>query len=104
MPAVFELMSTDDVARDIGANIRMSRIALGLRQEDLAVESGASLQAIKNLEAGKNVALQTFLKVARALRFDRGVWESSKPKPTTLDEIERIEHARQGAARVRTKA
>jgi transcriptional regulator with XRE-family HTH domain len=96
-------MSPPELASDIGRNLRLARAARGLRQEDLAQASGASLQAIKNLEGGGKVELITFLKVAQALNLARGVWESCQPQPQTLDEIERIEAARADTSRVRPR-
>ena len=100
MNPIFELMDLPDLAEDIGQNIKLARAAKGWRQEDLSHASGASLQAIKNLERGGNVELITFLRVTRALGMGRAVWEVCKPTPQTLDELERVEHARAESARV----
>jgi transcriptional regulator with XRE-family HTH domain len=97
----FELLDLQGLAQDIGQNIKLARAAKGWRQEDLAKVSGASLQAVKNLEGGGNVELKTFLRAAKALGLGRAVWEGCKPMPQTLDELERLEHARAGNARVR---
>jgi len=96
-------MTPDELASKLGKNLKLVRAARGLRQEDLAKVSGASLQAIKNLEGGGKVELITFLKVAQALDLVRGVWESCQPQPQTLDEIERIEAARSDPSRVRQR-
>ena len=103
MKAHFELMDFAELAEDIGQNIKLARAAKGWRQEDLSKASGASLQAIKNLEVGGNVELMTFLKAAKALGVGRAVWEGCKPVPQTLDELERMERARTDATRVRLK-
>ena len=100
---ICELMSAPELASGIGKNLRLARAARGLRQEDLALASGASVQAIKNLEGGGKVELITFLKVVQALNLTRGVWESCQPQAQTLDEIERIEAARATASRVRAR-
>jgi transcriptional regulator with XRE-family HTH domain len=100
---VFELLDIAELAQDIGRNLRLARAARGWRQEDLARACGASLQAIKNLEGGGNVEFMTFLKATKALGMCRAVWEGCKPAPQTLDELERMEHARVGSARVRPK-
>lgn len=101
MQPIFELMDLAELADDIGRNFKLARAARGWRQEDLSKSSGASLQAIKNLEGGGNVEFRTFLKVAKALGMGRAVWEGCKPVPQSLDELERIEHARGDSARVR---
>ena len=100
---IFELMDLPDLAVDIGQNIKLARAAKSWRQEDLSKVSGASLQAIKNLEGGGNVELVTFLRVTKALGMGRAVWEGCKPVPQTLNELERVEHARSESARVRHK-
>lgn len=103
MKPIFELMDFPEMALDIGQNIKLARAAKGWRQEDLSTASGASLQSIKNLEGGVNVEFMTFLKVATALGMGRSLWEACKPVPQTLDELDRIEHARSNGARVRLK-
>jgi transcriptional regulator with XRE-family HTH domain len=98
---VYELMSIENIAADIGQSFRLARASLCLRQEDLAKLSGASLQAIKNLEGGGKVELMTFLRVAKALNIDKEIWKVCQPKPNTLDELQRIESARPSNSRVR---
>ena len=99
---VFELLSPTEIASQIGKNLRLTRIAQNIRQEDLVKISGASLQAIKNLEGGGNVELITFIRVSKALGLDLGIWEACQPKPQTLAEIERIEIARTQSSRIRS--
>lgn len=98
------LASPFELAEEIGKNLRLARAAQGLRQEDLAERSQASLQAIKNLENGGKVELVTFLRVAKALGMIENILESCQPAPRSLDEIERIESARVGSFRVRHKS
>ena len=101
MKPVFELLDFSEIVTDIGRNMKLARAAKKWRQEDLSKASGASLQSIKNLEGGVNVEFMTFLKVAKALGMGRALWEACKPVPQTLDELDRIEHARSDGARVR---
>lgn len=98
---IYELADPAELAAEIGKSLRLARAVRGLRQEDLANKSGASLQAIKNLEGGGKVDLVTFLRVASALGLAREVLEICQPKPSTLDEIDRVEAARPEASRVR---
>lgn len=100
---IVALASPDEIAEDIGKNLRLARAAQGLRQEDLAERSQASLQAIKNLENGGKVELVTFLRVAKALGMIESILESCQPAPKSLDEIERIEAARLETSRVRSR-
>jgi transcriptional regulator with XRE-family HTH domain len=103
MRAIFELMDFPEMASDIGRNIKFARASKAWRQEDLSKTAGVSLQSIKNIESGVNVEFMTFLKVAKALGMGRALWEACQPAPQTLDEIDRIEHARSGRARVRVR-
>ena len=100
---IYSLATPLDLAAEIGRNLRLARAAQGLRQEDLAAKSKASLQAIKNLESGGKVELLTFLRVASALGMATGILESCEPAPKSLDEIERMEAARVETTRVRTR-
>ena len=101
---IYELATPFDLAAEVGKNMRLARAARGLRQEDLAKLSQASLQAIKNLESNGKVELVTFLRVAHALGMATGIVESCQPKPQSLDEVERIESARLETTRVRVRA
>lgn len=100
---IYELTNPTELAEEIGKNMRLARVAHGLRQVDLANMSEASLQAIKNLEGAGKVELVTFLRVARVLGMTGGILESCQPKPRNLDEIERIEAARVEPTRVRVR-
>jgi transcriptional regulator with XRE-family HTH domain len=93
-----------ELAAELGKSMRLARAAQGLRQEDLALRSQASLQAIKNLENGGRVELVTFLRVASALGMAESVLESCQPAVQSLNDIERIEAARTQGSRVRPKA
>lgn len=93
-----------ELAEEIGKSLRLARAAHGLRQEDLAAQSQASLQAIKNLENGGKVELVTFLRVAKALGMVESILDGCQPAPQSLDEIERIEAARMQSSRVRSRA
>lgn len=97
------LCSPDELAMDLGKKLRAVRSSLGLRQEDLATQSGASLQAIKNLENGGRVELLTFIRAVKALGLSEKLLESCEPNPQSIDEIERLEASVVKGARVRVK-
>lgn len=54
-------------ARDLGQAFRAERQALGLTQQALASATGYRRQTIVDLEAGKNVSLQTLFAALAAL-------------------------------------
>lgn len=53
---------------DIGKKIKSARKDRGLNQRELALKSGVSLQAIRNIEQGKSMSsMRVFLALATAL-------------------------------------
>lgn len=102
-PFIPALASAAEIAEQVGANVRLARIGQQLRQEDLAERSGASLQAIKNLERGGKVELLTFIRVAAALGMTEEILRSTVPPPRSLDEIERVEAARRAEQPTRVR-
>ncbi len=65
---MLNIVTIKDVKVRIGEWIRSKRREYGLSQEELARELGMSRVTIQQLESGKNVTLDTLLKVAS--RFD----------------------------------
>jgi transcriptional regulator with XRE-family HTH domain len=53
--------------RDLGLRVRDRRIAAGLTQSDLAKRVGVTQPTVSHLEAGANVGLEQFVRVAIAL-------------------------------------
>ena len=53
--------------RDLGQAFKAERLALGKTQQALAQATGYRRQTIVNLEAGKNVSLQTLFSALAAL-------------------------------------
>ncbi len=101
---IYNLLTPSEIMLEIGKNLRLIRVGLGIRQEDLSRLSGASLQAIKNLENGGNVEFITFIRVTKALGLGSSIWDACQPQAQTLDEIERIEAARTQHSRVRIRS
>lgn len=101
---IVALATPAEIAAEIGTSMRLARAAQGLRQEDLALLSQASLQSIKNLESDGRVELVTFLRVAHVLGMAEGILESCQPDPQSLDEIERIDAAMLESSRVRPRS
>lgn len=103
MNATAELMTPEEMGAELGKRLRLARAAQGLRQEDLAAASGASLQAIKNLESGGKVELITFLRVAKALGMADPLMSACEPQESSLEELLRKDAARKESSRVRVK-
>ena len=60
--------SNDVIINEIGKRIKERRIALGITQKELSVESGVSLRMINNVENGSNVSLDNLISILRVLR------------------------------------
>lgn len=65
------MISKDDtnivILNKLAKNIKDLRIATSLSQEDLSLKAGVSLKTIINIEQGKNIKLDVFLNILRAL-------------------------------------
>lgn len=61
------LMTDETVVGEIGARIRVLRLAEGLAQESLAQRAGISVGTLHNLESGRSVQLSSLLRVLRVV-------------------------------------
>ena len=61
------LATDEEICRQIIEGCRQKRIALELKQTDLAQRSGLSIATIKGFELGRSVNLTTLIKIMRAL-------------------------------------
>lgn len=87
-------MSPQELAQSVGAQITLWRAAKAWSHDRLADGATLPVQVIKDLEAGRG-DLASLVTIAMALGFAHELWHACQPRPTTLDELERIEHARQ---------
>jgi transcriptional regulator with XRE-family HTH domain len=72
MPSSRQL-STADILAELGRNIRGVRVQRGLEQAELAERAGISISALSHLENGHGSALQSFVRVLRALDLADGL-------------------------------
>lgn len=87
-----------DLAQDLGRNLRASRIAAGLTQEDLAALANVALSSLKSLEAGRGSTVATLLKVLRAL--DSADWvDQLAPPPKPFSPLDALAEQQAAAAR-----
>src|SRR6185312_11435853 len=64
-------MKASEECKRVGANVRLHRIRMGLRQDKLAARVGLSRTSVVNLEAGnQNVTLNKLVAYASALGVD----------------------------------
>lgn len=97
----FELATTEQVLRELGDRLRRQRLGQNLLQEDVAQRAGISVGALKRLEAGDNVRIDTLLNVAKSLSVLRDLeaafeWRSAM----TIADLERLDKS---ARRVRAR-
>ncbi len=64
--------TSDEWERELGRQVRATRLAADIDQVTLAGHADVSLGALKNLEAGKGSTVRTMVRVVRAL--DRTDW------------------------------
>ena len=100
---------TDDLERDLGANLRLRRVAAQFTQSSLATRANVSLGSVKSLEAGKGSTVTTLVKVLRVLDATDLV-DRLAPPPKPFSPLERlaaqqrVASRRQGPPRVRKRA
>lgn len=72
----------------IASRVRARRLSRGMRQSDLAVASGISIQTVQRLETSGKVAFEAIVRVALALRAEREFAQLFAPTDArSLDEI-----------------
>jgi transcriptional regulator with XRE-family HTH domain len=92
------LYSPTEIVRSLGAQAKARRLALGMRQADLAAAAGVPLTTVRRFEAGHNVGLNVVANVALALRAERellGVF--TVPRAGSIDDVLRRTRQRQRA-------
>jgi len=99
-----EVIPKPALAVPLGAHLRSLRLRLGIDQQTLAARAGVALNAVKNLESGKNSTVRSLLLVLRAL--GREDWINSLAPPVSISPLEILERKapRQRATRARTRA
>jgi transcriptional regulator with XRE-family HTH domain len=88
----FELATTEQVLQELGERIRRQRLGQNLLQEDVAQRAGISVGALKRLEAGDNVRIDTLLNVAKSLSVLRDLEKAFEWRPAmTIADLERLD-------------
>ena len=62
-------LSDPAIMKQLGARIKDYRIGMGMRQSDVAKESGVSLNTINKIESGKPVSFVLMISVMRTLNL-----------------------------------
>ena len=94
-------LSDTAILKRLGTRLKAYRIARGMKQQELAAESGVGVSTIAKIENGQSVALSLFVSVMRTLglleNLDLLVPEQ-KPSP-----LELLKTRGKQVKRVRTK-
>jgi transcriptional regulator with XRE-family HTH domain len=79
--------STSALLATMGQRLRQARLEANLSREQLADATGLSADTVRNAESGRNVSLETLIRILRGLgELDRlqGLLEDSGPSPVAL--------------------
>ena len=60
-------LSDTAILKRLGARLKAYRIAMGIKQQELAVESGVGVSTIAKIENGQSVALSLLISVMRTV-------------------------------------
>ena len=70
-------LSDTAILNKLGTRLKASRISSGLKQQELATESGVGVSTIAKIESGQSVSLSLLISVMRTLGLQ-------KPSPMEL--------------------
>lgn len=91
MKTIYALATPNELAAELGKFITLKRVARRWLPADLADASSLTLDEVVQIEAGQGGNLLAFMRIAQALNFAHDFMALCEPRPTTLDELERIE-------------
>jgi len=92
------MLSPTELCAAVGRKAKERRLALGLRQIDLAAQAGIPLSTLKRFENGGDGSLEMVVRVAFALRAEREFVTLFPPHDArTLDDILAAQHRRRRA-------
>jgi transcriptional regulator with XRE-family HTH domain len=90
----FSLASPKEIESEFAERIRIARVARRMTQPELAERVGVSVGTIRNLERSGDCAFSTVIKVAQALRLERGLEDLFKIGIKSIDELIDINRAK----------
>ncbi|NNN05602.1 MAG: helix-turn-helix domain-containing protein [Elusimicrobia bacterium] len=95
-----QLLTPEELASEIGGNIRALRLLKNIPQKSLAAHAGVSLTALRHLESAQGANLMTFIRVVRAL--DKEEWLRSLAPRVTINPLHMV-RGRDSRLRARQK-
>ncbi len=81
------LMSAPQVAQQVAARVRASRLHRVWTQQELADRSGMSLSSLRRFERTGEIAFLSLVRIAIALDAVEGLGELFPDRPGSLDEL-----------------
>lgn len=101
----FGLATPQEIAREIGARLRVQRLRQSFAQDELAARAGVSASALKTLESTGKSTVETLMRVAGALGLQADFAQLFVPKDvSSIADLERIERAQQRRRAPRRKS
>src|SRR5262245_5075218 len=91
----------EELAAELGAQVRSQRIRLRLTQEELASAAGVARKAVMRLETGGNPTVHTLLAVLRAI--GRADWVRTLAPAVRISPMELLRSEKPPARRVRAR-
>jgi transcriptional regulator with XRE-family HTH domain len=94
--------STSSLLAALGQRLRQARLDANLSREQLATETGVSADTVRNAESGRNVSLETLIRILRGLgELDRlqGLLDESGPSPVALARHQGLQRQRASGRR-----
>jgi transcriptional regulator with XRE-family HTH domain len=83
----------DEIVALLCARLRTERLALQLTQSDVAARAGVGVNTVSNLEAGRNVSLETVVRVAMVLGRSKELEGLFLPRLDSLEDVHRYEES-----------
>lgn len=100
----FILSLPNEILRELGARLRMQRLAQSLSQRELAHMAGLSLGALRKLETDGQCSLETLIRVVQALGLSTELDELFVLKRQSIAQMARAEAAQQRQRAPRRKS
>lgn len=79
--------STTSLMAGIGERLKQLRLEANLSREQLAAETGVAADTVRNAESGRNVSLETLIRLLRGLNELarlQGLLADAGPSPVTM--------------------
>ncbi|WP_346778287.1 helix-turn-helix transcriptional regulator [Paraburkholderia sp. Ac-20342] len=80
-----------EVVKQLCERLRTERLAMQMTQAEVAARAGVGVNTVSNLEAGRNVSLETVVRVAMVLGRSKELEGLFQPKLDSLEDILRYD-------------